>query len=95
MIDGLEHQFAKTTLYEIVNFIYQIAKERQIQLFMTTQSAEVIDEWLDIMHFYNELSHLSIIRMKAEKEKTSCLEYDGKRAFSLRIEQEFDFRNEP
>lgn len=95
VIDGLEYQFAKNTLYEIVNFIYQITKERQIQLFITTQSSEVIDEWLDIMQFYNELSALRILRLKAEKDKTTCLEYHGERAYQLRIEQEFDFRNEP
>lgn len=94
VIDGLEYQFAKNTVYEIVNFIYQIAKERQIQLFITTQSAEIIDEWLDLTHFYNDLSHLRIFRFKSEKERTTCLEYDGMRAYQLRIEQEIDFRNE-
>ncbi len=94
VIDGLEYQFAKNMVYEVVNFIYQTAKERQIQLFLTTQSAEMIDEWLDIMHFYNDLSNMRIFRFIKEKERTSCLEYEGARAYQLRLEEDADLRNE-
>lgn len=94
VIEGMENHLARNTLYEVVNLIYQLAKERQLQLFVTTHSAEVIDEWLDIMHFYNDLSQLKLYRLKSEQEKTSCQTYGGERAYQLRIEDGIDFRNE-
>lgn len=94
VIDALDYQFAKNTVYEVVNFIYKTAKERQIQLFITTQSAEMIDEWLDLMHFYNDLSNFKIFRFRSDKNHTSCMEYEGPRAYQLRLEENADFRNE-
>ncbi|MBP3448584.1 MAG: AAA family ATPase [Clostridia bacterium] len=93
-IDGFESQFAKNTIPEVVNFVYQLAKERQIQLFLTTQSAELIDEWLDLLHFYNELDKLCIIRLRSDKNSTTCQLTEGKRAYELRMERQTDFRDE-
>lgn len=94
-IDGLEQQFAKNTVTEVINFIYRLAKERQIQVFLTTQSAEIIDECLDLMKFHNDLEKLTIIRLRSDKESTTCLTFPGERAYQLRLEREIDFRDEP
>lgn len=94
LVDGLDYAFSKQTIPEVVNFLYQLAKEREIQLFLTTQSAELIDEWLDLMNDYNDLEHLKIIRLKSDKQQTTCKEYHGNRAFHLRMESDADFRDE-
>ncbi|MBQ7950882.1 MAG: hypothetical protein IJ278_04095 [Clostridia bacterium] len=93
-VDGFECLLAKNTVREAVNFIYQLSKERQIQLFLVTQSAEIIDEWLDLLHFYNELNLLTILRLRSDKETTSCQITDGERAYQIRLEKELDFRDE-
>ena len=94
LIDDLESHLSPKTLYETVSFLYALAKEKQIQLFFTTHSQELIDEWLDMMNFYNELSHLKIIRMKLDGFLSSFYEFSGKEAYELRLEKELDFRYE-
>ena len=75
-------------------FIYQLAKDRQIQVFLVTQSAEVIDEWLDLLHFYHKLEFLTILRLRSDKKTTSCQLTKGERAYQMRLENEADFRDE-
>ncbi len=93
-IDGFEYLLAKNTVTEVINFIYQLAKERQIQVFLVTQSAEIIDEWLDLLHFYNELCFLTILRLRSDREATSCQLTNGERAYQIRLERKTDFRDE-
>jgi len=94
LLDDLECHFSPKTLYEGISFLYSLAKAKQIQLFITTHSLELIDEFLDLLHFYNELSNLKIIRLKSDGESSSFVEFSGKEAYELRIETEVDFRNE-
>lgn len=94
LIDDFETHYSPQTMYEIVSLVYSLAKERQIQVFITTHSQELIDEWLDILNFYNELSHLKIIRMKSDGTASSLTEFTGKEAYELRMEKEIDFRYE-
>lgn len=94
LIDDFEAHLSPGTLYETVSLVYSLAKERNIQLFITTHSQELIDEWLDIMNFYHKLSDLKIIRMKSDGTLSSHIEFWGKEAYELRMEHEWDFRYE-
>ena len=93
-MDDFETHLSPQTLYEAISILYSLAKEKQIQLILTTHSQELIDEFLDIMNFYNKLSHLKIFRMKSDGVSSSLTEFSGKEAYELRLEQEVDFRYE-
>ena len=53
LMDDLEAHLAPKTLYEVVSLLYSLAKERKIQLFITTHSQELLDEWLDNHSYEN------------------------------------------
>ncbi len=94
LLDDLESHFSPQTLYEVVSLLYYLAKEKQIQLFLTTHSQELIDEWLDMMNFYHQLSDLKLFRIKSDGKTSSFTEFSGKEAYELRLEKELDFRYE-
>lgn len=94
LLDDFECQLSPQTLYEAVSLLYSLAKEKQIQLFITTHSQELIDEWLDILNFYHELSKFTLVRLKSDGISSSFTQFTGKEAYELRIEKELDFRYE-
>ncbi len=94
LIDDFECHLSPQTIYESISLLYSLAKEKQIQLFITTHSQELIDEWLDLCNFYNELSYLKIIRLQSNGTTSSFTVFTGKEAYELRMEKELDFRYE-
>ena len=94
LLDDLETHLSPKALYEVVSIVYSIAKERNIQLFITTHSHELMDEFLDLANFYDELSRIQIIRLKSDGENSSSTGFSGKEAYELRMEKEIDFRYE-
>lgn len=94
LLDDLEANLSPKTLYEGISLLYSLAKEKQIQLFITTHSQELIDEFLDLLKFYQQLSNLKIIRLKSDGIVSSFTEFSGKEAYELRMEEEIDFRYE-
>ncbi len=94
LLDHFESQLSVQTLYEGVSFLFSLAKKKQIQLFLTTHSQELIDEFLDILNFYNELDNLKVIRLKSDGKTSSFSDFSGKEAYQLRMEHELDFRYE-
>ncbi len=94
LLDHFECHLSVQTLYEGVSLLFSLAKQKQIQLFLTTHSQELIDEFLDLLNFYNELSNLKIIRLKSDGDTSSYTEFSGKEAYELRVEHELDFRYE-
>lgn len=91
LIDAMETEIAKNSYEELVQMCYCLAKEKQIQLFLTTHSQELLDEWLDTMHFYHDLSHFKLICLRAAENKTIAQEYSGKQAYERRMEEQWDF----
>ncbi len=94
LLDDLDTHLSPQTMYEVCSLLYTLAKEKHIQLFITTHNQELIDEFLDLANFYNELSHLQIIRIKTDGVTSASDEFTGKEAYELRMEKEIDFRYE-
>ncbi len=94
LLDDLEAHLSPQTLYEGISLLYSLAKEKQIQLLITTHSQELIDEFLDLLNFYHQLPNLKIIRLKSDGVTSSFTEFSGKEAYELRMEEEIDFRYE-
>ncbi len=92
ILDSAEHQISPNTFPFLVELLYHIASKRQIQLFITTHSLEFIDEWLDLLHFYRQLSELSLIKLQAKPEQCIAKQYSGELMHQLRMEHQTDFR---
>ena len=91
-IDPVEYRISPNTFPVLVELLYHIASKRQIQLFLTTQSLEFIDEWLDLLHFYNQLSEISLVKLQTKPDGCIAKQYLGELMYQLRMEHQTDFR---
>ncbi|MBO5408035.1 MAG: AAA family ATPase [Clostridia bacterium] len=92
IIDPAEHQIAPNTFPFMVELLYHVASKRQLQLFLTTQSMEFVDEWLDLLHFYRQLSEITLVKLRSKPDGCSAKQYSGELMYQLRMEHQTDFR---
>jgi len=90
LVDELENSVHPSALAEFINWIFDIAKELNIQIFTTTHSLEAIDAVLGSKIISED--DLSLFRLKSDDKKIACKKISGKTLKDLRYELAQDVR---
>ena len=91
-IDPVENQLSPNSFPVLVELLYHLASKRRLQLFLSTQSLEMIDEWLDLLHFYRQLPIVTILTLQSKPNGCNVTRYSGELSYQLRMESQTDFR---
>lgn len=90
LVDELENSVHPSALTEFINWIFDIAKELNIQIFTTTHSLEAIDAVLGSK--ISPEKDLSLFRLKHDYRKITCKKIAGETLKDLRYELAQDVR---
>lgn len=82
LVDEYETVLHISVIQKVFKFMVEVAKKKNVQLFLTTHSLEVVDKLL----YVNEdmLDDIFIIRLKKEENKTYARIIDGRETLDSR-----------
>lgn len=92
LLDPADYLMAPNSFPILTELLYHLASKRRLQLFCTTHSLELIDEWLELMCFYHQLSEISIFKIQSKPDSCHITKYSGQTAYELRMEKNEDLR---
>ncbi len=88
-IDEIDSALHKSLLVSFTKFIQEIAREFNVQVFLSTHSKECIDAFIE-NGVYNE--DITAYMLKEENDKISCTYFEGKRLETLIEGFNYDIR---
>ncbi|MHC1637258.1 MAG: AAA family ATPase [Candidatus Nezhaarchaeales archaeon] len=89
--DPENHQHPKG-LATIMRFTLKMAKERELQLLMTTHNIELIDMLLEEAEKQENLNNIAIYKLTLEEGNLNATRYEAQEAIQLRKELNYDLR---
>lgn len=88
-IDEIDSALHKSLLVSFTKFIQEIAREFNVQVFLSTHSKECIDAFIE-NGFYND--DITAYMLKEENDKITCTYFEGKRLETLIEGFNYDIR---
>ena len=90
LIDEFETALHTSAMRQVFEFMLEISKQLNIQLFLTTHNIEAVDKLLESAE--DGINDVRIIRLKRKGNKTYAMLTEGKEALEARKEYKMELR---